>query len=179
MTTRKTASMGMPKIEDAATALYDSLIPMMGLPSEIRRARPRTAVMVPSVMMNGGRLPTETPTPLMMPTASPPSMATTSGTKIGYCPWPSMAARMPVNATVEPTDISKPPAMMTNIMPNARIPLMEACFRILTRLAGWMKLGFRQVSTTTSAIKITKMKYSLISAFARLVSFIVLPSFTP
>ena len=31
--TRKTASMGMPKIEDAATALYDSLIPMMGLPS--------------------------------------------------------------------------------------------------------------------------------------------------
>lgn len=42
--TRKTASMGMPKIEDAATALYDSLIPMMGLPSEIRRARPRTAV---------------------------------------------------------------------------------------------------------------------------------------
>ena len=29
----------MPKIEDAATALYDSLIPMMGLPSEIRDRR--------------------------------------------------------------------------------------------------------------------------------------------
>ena len=106
-------------------------------------------------------------------------MATTSGTMMGYSPWPSMAARMPVKATVEPTDISKPPAMMTNIMPKARMPLMEACFRILTRLEGWMKLGFRQVSTTTRAIKITKMKYSLISAFARLVSFIVVPSFTP
>ena len=37
---------------------------------------------------------------------------------------------------IYPTDISKPPAMMTNIMPNARMPLIDACFRILTRLAG-------------------------------------------
>ena len=56
---------------------------------------------------------------------------------------------------------------------------MEACFRMLTRLVGWMKLGFRQVSTTTSAMKMTKMKYSLTSAFARLFSFMVFPSFIP
>lgn len=88
--TRKTASMGMPKIEDAATALYDSLIPMMGLPSEIRRARPRTAVMVPSVMMNGGRLPTATPTPLTTPTGQAAQHGYDQRHEVGeYCPGPA------------------------------------------------------------------------------------------
>ena len=152
---------------------------MTGLPLEISSARPRTAVMVPRVMMKGGRSPTATPTPFTTPTARPASMATARGTIRGYCPWPSIAARTPVNATVDPTDISNPPAMITNIMPKARMPLMDACLRMLTRLPGWMKLGFRQVSTTTSAMKITKIKYSLMSAFVRFVSFMVSPSFTP
>ena len=86
---------------------------------------------------------------------------------------------MPANATVEPTDISNPPATMTNIMPNARMPLMEACLRMLTRLPGVMKLGFRQVKTITSAIKITKMKYSLMSVLMRFFSFMLSPSFIP
>ena len=68
---------------------------------------------------------------------------------------------------------------MTNIMPNARIPLMDACLRILTRLLGVMKLGFRQVKTITSAIKITKMKYSLMRVLIRFLSFMLSPSFIP
>ena len=68
---------------------------------------------------------------------------------------------------------------MTNIMPKARMPLMEACFKMLTRLPGVMKLGFRQVKTITSAIKITKMKYSLMSALIFFFSFMLSPSFIP
>ena len=104
-------------------------------------------------------------------------MATTSGTISGNWPWPSSAATMPANATVEPTDISKPPAMMTNIIPKDRMPLIEACLRMLTRLLGWIKLGLRQVRIMTSAIKITKIKYSLRSAFAFFVFFMFTPSF--
>ena len=140
-------------------------MPMTGLPFEASRASPRTAVIVPRVMMKGGSSPTATPTPLMRPTPSPASSAAPSASTRGLLPCPSMAARMPENATVEPTDISNPPEMMTNIMPNARIPLMDACFRMLTRLLGVMKLGLRMVSPMTMMIKITKIKYSLISDF--------------
>ena len=84
--TRNIASIGMPKNEFAATALYSGLMPVTGLPFEVSSARPRTAVMEPSVIMNGGRSPIETPTPLTMPTTKPASIATTSGTISGYCP---------------------------------------------------------------------------------------------
>ena len=56
---------------------------------------------------------------------------------------------------------------------------MDACFKMLTRLPGVMKLGFRQVKTITSAIKITKMKYSLMSAPIFFFSFMLSPSFIP
>ena len=149
-------------------------MPVIGLPLEVSSARPRTAVIEPSVIINGGKSPMATPIPFTMPTARPASIATTSGTISGRSPLPSSAARMPVNATVEPTDISNPPAIMTNIMPNARMPLMEACLRMLTRLFGLMKLGFRMVSATTSTIKIRKMKYSLISPL-RFFCFMLFP----
>ena len=77
------ANIGMPQKVDAATALYCALMPMTGLPPETTSARPRTAVMVPRVMIKGGRLPTATPMPLAMPTAKPASMATTRGTISG------------------------------------------------------------------------------------------------
>ena len=85
-TTRKTASIGTPKSELAATSRYCLLMPVIGLPLEVSSARPRTAVMVPSVMMNGGRSPIATPTPFTRPTARPANIATTSGTISGYCP---------------------------------------------------------------------------------------------
>ena len=121
-------------------------------------------VWVPSVMMKAGRLPTAMPTPLSMPTARPATMATSIGTIRGTWPLPSRAASTPAKASVEPTDMSKPPEMITNIMPKASMPLMEACLSMLPRLRPEMKLGFMIVSTTTSAMKMIKMKYSLISA---------------
>ena len=146
-------------------------MPMTGLPLEISRASPRTAVMVPNVMMKGGRSPTATPMPFTRPTPRPASMAAIRARIRGLLPWPSRAARMPEKATVEPTDMSNPPEMMTNIIPKARIPLMDACFRMLTRFLGVMKLGLRIVRPMTITMKMTKIKYSLISDFRVLFFF--------
>lgn len=84
-----------------------------------------------------------------------------------------MAAMTPLNAMVEPTDMSKPPATMTNIMPKERMPLMDTCFKMLTRLLGLMKLGLSMASTITTTRKMIKMKYLLIRAFAPLLSPLV------
>ena len=63
-------------------------------------------------------------------------------------------------------------AFMTNTIPNARIPLIDACFRIFARFLGVIKLGFSIVSTIISAMKMTKIKYSLIRAVMPFFDFI-------
>ena len=45
----------MPAIEEAATALYSLLMPVIGLPLEVSNARPRTAVIEPSCQNAGER----------------------------------------------------------------------------------------------------------------------------
>ena len=138
---KNTASIGIfPNNIKDVTFLYPSEIPVIGFPFEVNSASPRTAVIVPSVMMNGGKFPTATPTPFTIPTPSPARQATMNGTISGRFPCPNIAARIPVNAMIDPTDISNPPQMITNIIPNERIPTMDVCFKMFTILPPDKKL---------------------------------------
>ena len=175
---KNTASIGIfPNNVIDVTFLYASEIPVIGFPFEVNSASPRTAVIVPNVMINGGRFPTATPTPLISPTPSPARQATINGTISGRFPCPNSAARIPVNAMIDPTDISNPPQMITNIIPNERIPTMDVCFKMFTIFPPDKKLGFNNPSTTTSAMKMITIKYSLmLCCFAIDFCFIVPPS---
>ncbi len=108
-----------------------------GCPFAAIRATPRMIVIVPRVTMNGGIFPYATLAPLKHPTNAPITAERMIGTINGYSPGcAKVAAITPVSATIDPTDRSIPPDTMTNIIPMARIPLMEACLRMFTRLAG-------------------------------------------
>ena len=60
----------------------------------------------------------------------------------------AMAATHPASATVEPTDRSKPPPTITNVIPMAITAMIEDCTRMLVRLKGERK---RLVSNAVAA----------------------------
>ena len=111
--------------------------------------------MDPSVTIKGGILPKATPTPFNTPTTRPAKIGSTIGMISGYSPGcAKLAAITPASATIEPTDRSIPLEMITNIMPVARMPLMEACFNILIRFAGLAKaFGERIIRITSTRMK--------------------------
>ena len=66
----------------------------------------------------------------------------------------TMAATQPASATVEPTDRSKPPPMITKVMPMAITAMIEDCTRMLVRLSGDRKRSVSSAVTTHSAISV-------------------------
>ena len=62
----------------------------------------------------------------------------------------TMAAMQPASATVEPTERSKPPPMMTKVMPMAITAMIEDCTRMLVRLSGDRKRSVSSAVTTHS-----------------------------
>ena len=62
-----------------------------------------------------------------------------------------IAAMQPANATVEPTERSKPPPMMTKVMPMAITAMIEDCTRMLVRLSGDRKRLVNSAVMTHSA----------------------------
>src|SRR5262249_41711094 len=75
----------------------------------------------------------------MMPAAAPAAMPASNMT---------MLAMQPESAAVEPTERSKPPPMMTNVIPMAITAMIEDCTKILVRLKGERK---RSVSNADAA----------------------------
>ena len=69
--------------------------------------------------------------PTTIPVATP---ATTPATKPNCTI--AMAAMQPARATVDPTERSKPPPMITNVMPMAITAMIDDCTKMLVRLSG-------------------------------------------
>jgi len=83
-----------------------------------------------------------------------------------------------VRASNEPTEISKPPPIITNVVPMAIIPIIELCLRILRILAQDKKLGVIIDKKTHSRINISKIPFFFIE-YACALKFIflfILPS---
>src|SRR5207249_7194290 len=64
---------------------------------------------------------------------------------------------MPQRPTMEPTDRSMPPVMMTKVMPMARKALSATCFAIRIRLAADRKFGAAIEKNTSTAISAMKV----------------------
>ncbi len=148
--------MGMP-----ATSLLPSSVNSLlrfdtGLPPLITSARPRAAVIMPSVTMNGATRPLVMTQPLTAPQPAPASTPRSTGTASGYCcGWAKQAATTPVSATSEPSDRSTPPVSSTKVTPTARMPLMEICRTRLTRFGTVRKIGlatYNAAQIATSAM---------------------------
>ena len=77
-------------------------------------------------------------TPLASPTTMPVATPATTPANKPNCTI-AMAAMQPANATVDPTERSKPPPMITNVMPMAMTAMIEDCTRMLVRLSGERK----------------------------------------
>jgi hypothetical protein len=105
------------------------------------------------------------------------------GTISGYSPGcAKLAETTPVRATMDPTERSIPSLMMTNIMPMARMPFIEACLMILIKLAGLAKafgeriMRIRRIAAKTKTIPNSRIECSDIKflIFFILISFVEL-----
>src|ERR1700683_2807421 len=65
-----------------------------------------------------------------------------------------IAAKHPANATVDPTERSKPPPMITKVMPIAMTAMIDDCTRMLLRLSGerkrWVKSAVMRHSANSA-----------------------------
>ncbi len=99
---------------------------------------------IPNVAINGGSLPNVTRTPVNSPSATPTKRPTNipiiyAGTPVipAFARSPVLDPSMkiitiaPIATSVEPTAKSIPPVIMTNVIPNAIIPIVALFLRIL------------------------------------------------
>src|SRR5450755_2500210 len=98
--------------------------------------------------MNGSMLPAVVIRPLARPQAEPMTMASAIATAIivaGSAITPlfmNMIVRLATNATMEPTDRSRPPADITKVAPTAMMAMKALRVTTFNRLSILMKFGF-------------------------------------
>src|SRR5262249_34754620 len=128
------------------------LSPLTGAPPVMRKTMPRTSTIVPSVVMKGLTLRNAMTRPFASPTAAPALIPAATPAAIPASSM-TMLAMQPDSAAVEPTERSKPPPTMTNVMPMAITAMIEDCTRILVRLKGkkkrWVSNGVAAQRTTS------------------------------
>jgi hypothetical protein len=90
-------------------------------------------VIAPRVTIKGRILRLATSRPVAVPSAA---VARTASAAAAAGPDPDLrieATRTVVSATIEPTERSMPPAIMTSVMPEAAMPTTTVCRAIVTR----------------------------------------------
>src|SRR5437016_7896359 len=150
--------------------------------------------MVPSVAMNGSMLPAVVIRPLARPQPAPMTMASAIATTsiiAGSAITPlfmNMIVRLATNATMEPTDRSRPRADITKVAPTAMMAMKALRVMTLSRLSMLMKFGFaiapsirRRASATNGATARRSMSFQDFCTFrvsaARSVMLCSLPRF--
>src|SRR5258708_1353718 len=118
--------------------------------------------MVPSVAMNGSMLPAVVMRTLARPQAAPMTMASAAATtsiSAGSAITPlfmDMIIRLATNATMEPTDRSRPPADITKVAPTAMMAMKALRVMTLRRLSMLMKFGFAIAPSIRRSASATK-----------------------
>ena len=125
--------------------------PLTGAPPVIRNTTPRTSTMVPKVVMNGLTSRNAMTRPLTRPTAPPAMIPASTPAAMPACSI-TMLATQPASAAVDPTDRSKPPPTITNVMPMAITAMIEDCTRMLVRLSGDRNRGVSRAVRTQRAM---------------------------
>ena len=143
-----TIGAGTPAIRLTAIARNDASKPEIGRPSVNISAAPRATLIMPSVMMNGGRRPSAITSPLASPHAAPTASAAPTAAGAGQPAFNAAASTTPENATSDPTERSIPPDTMTNVMPTATIALMEVCSITFNAFETVRKCGVSAHSST-------------------------------
>ena len=125
---------GIPKMSPPPIKLKESERLEIGRPLLKIKAKPRPTVIIPNVTMNGAILLLVIMRPLInpktKPAKSPPKMGTITG-KSGF--EANKAATTPATATIDPTDKSIPPVIITNVTPNAKRAFIETCVMIIVQ----------------------------------------------
>ncbi len=129
----------------------------MGLPSVTMSNTPRMSTCMPSVATKGFMPTFAMSRPLMSPVADADAPAPRR------CPsgmdrlMNTQAATIADMAPTAPTERSKPPVMIISSIPQATMPMIEFCWRTLTRLTGSRKLGEAMAMPTTRIAKMASI----------------------
>ena len=127
-------------------------------------------VIVASVTMNGltpayavtAPFPHPTAVPTAIPTAAARAVAPTTPIVCRTGALVSAAAAMtPASASTDPTDRSIPAVTMTNVMPSARMALIETCRRIVERFSREKNPGTAMAPISTSSPSARATPYRL------------------
>src|SRR5271165_1485881 len=89
-------------------------------------APPRVAIIIPNVAMKGGIRQLAMTIPFIQPQMAPTRMAPRTATGIGTLECNNKPTTTPEIATIEPTERSIPPEMITNVIPIAMMMLIDA-----------------------------------------------------
>src|SRR5687768_5428653 len=130
----------------------------------------RATDIIPSVTTNGGMPTTAMRKPLRKPTNSEAAMANGKATGSGNPELISTLVTMAETSTVEPTDRSMPPVMITAVMPMAMMPTKAKLRVTLKRLPGVAKVlvkRLRAMQARNAAIS-TQNTWRLISPAMKL-----------
>jgi len=115
----------IPKIVEF-TIVFKALSPIeIDLLLLNKRAPPLAALIKPSVTINAGILPLSIKTPLIKPNKIPNSKLIKIEITRGFPDEIRVASNIPQKATIEPTDKSIPPIIITNVIPRLTTPIME------------------------------------------------------
>lgn len=133
----------------------------MGDPFRKSSAPPAAISWVPNVTMKAGTLPFATITPFMSPIIVPIKSVTATARTMGYglSFWINEQPTIAENESTAPTERSIPPVMSTNVMPTARIPLIESCRSIFSRFALERKKSEDKLITANMTAKMTNTRY--------------------
>ncbi len=107
---------------------------MTVLSSPSSRAKPRTAVSVPSVTMKGGSLKPAIRPPLIAPQTRPvtsPAGRPSQPSQSEPGSLETTSATIAAAARIEPTERSMPEVRMTKVMPAASTTLIDACWAMM------------------------------------------------
>ena len=140
--------------------------PLTGAPPVIKNTTPRTRTIEPSVVMKGLTWRNAITSPFPSPTSAPAAIPARLPAAIPACSM-TMLAMQPESAAVEPTERSKPPPTITNVIPIAITAMIEDCTRIFVRLSGDKK---RSVNNAVTAHRTTSETSGICPAsFGRLI----------
>ena len=91
--------------------------------------------------MNGATFKRVIKFPLAKPVSAPAAVAARIATSGPLPPTSTKATMTDVMATIEPTDRSMPPRMMTRVMPRAAVPTIAVCRAIVSSVRTDVKLS--------------------------------------
>lgn len=151
---------GIPRKSPLPRNLNPELNPDIGIPSVNPSVKLLAIAIIASVTMKGCILPFDIIIPFIVPIAAPTNKPTIIPS-IGFPALTILDIITALSANVDPTDKSIPPVIITSVIPNPIIDIIEVCLNMLDMLYMLKKLSDIMDSIMNIPIKPTNAGFFL------------------